>query len=108
MGMITIPEPRTEQPEGEHREDARRRTLRKGRILINELQSSFDVLVRDFSEEGMQLKLWEAWAVPETFDLELLSRYGHIEAIYHCELRWQHGQMVGAHIIADKPAESSP
>ena len=107
-GMTSIPETQVGKPVGEHREDARHRTLREGRILVNDLHSSFDVMIRDFSEEGMQLKLWEAWAVPETFDLELLSRYGHIEAIYHCELRWQHGLMVGAHIIADKPAESSP
>ncbi len=102
IGMITIPKSEVEQPEGEHRDDARHRTLRKGRVLINDLHSSFDVIVRDVSEEGMQLKLWEVWAVPETFDLELLSPYGHIEAIYQCERRWQNGLRVGVHILADK------
>lgn len=105
--MTGIPETQVEKPVGEHRGDARYRTLRKGRILINGLHSSFDVMIRDFSKEGMQLKLWEVWAVPETFDLELMSRYGHIEAIYHCERRWQHGLFVGAHIIPDE-RDASP
>jgi hypothetical protein len=99
--MVTAPNTDTYKPEDEHRDDDRHRTLRRGRILINGLHSSFEVIVRDFSEHGARLKLPQVWLVPEAFDLEVLSTHGEHESQYHCEKRWQEGLMVGVHFIAD-------
>ena len=99
--MVTAPNTDTNKPEDECRDDKRHRTLRRGRILINGLHSSFEVIVRDFSEHGARLKLPQVWLVPEVFDLEVLSTHGEHESQYHCEKRWQEGLMVGVHFIAD-------
>ncbi len=101
--MVTAPNTDTHKPEDEYRDDKRYRTLRRGRILINGLHSSFEVIVRDFSEHGARLKLPQVWLVPEVFDLEVLSTHGEHESQYHCEKRWQEGLMVGVHFIAGPP-----
>jgi hypothetical protein len=103
--MVTALNTDKYKPEGEHREDGRHRTLRRGRILINGLHSSFEVIVRDFSEHGarLKLKLPQVWLVPNVFDLEVLSTHGEHESQYHCEKRWQEGVMVGVHFISGVP-----
>jgi len=101
--MVTASHLDENKSKREHREDARHRTLRRGRVLINGLQSSFEVIIRDFSEQGARLKLPQVWLVPGVFDLEVLSTLGEHEAQYHCEKRWQEGVMVGVHFIADVP-----
>lgn len=101
--MVTASHPEKNKSKDEHREDDRYRTLRRGRVLINGLQSSFEVVIRDFSEHGARLKLPQVWLVPDGFDLEVLSTHGEHEAQYHCEKRWQEGVMVGVHFIAGPP-----
>lgn len=83
----------------ESRVAPRQRVLRRGRIVVNHLNSSFDVLVRDLSKGGAKLKLGEAWAVPAQFELRILTPEGVVEARHPCEKRWQSGLMVGARFL---------
>jgi PilZ domain len=81
------------------RDDPRMRMLRRGRIVVNHRHSSFDVGIRDLSSTGAKLKLTEVWAVPETFDLQLLKPDGSMELVVPCEKRWQTGVLVGARFV---------
>ena len=80
----------------QHDRVARRmRTLRRGRIVMNQRNSSVDVTVRDLSSTGAKLKLQEIWMVPTEFDLQLMGPTGSVELVVPCQRRWQTGMMVG-------------
>jgi PilZ domain-containing protein len=81
------------------RDGPRIRIMRRGRIVLNRRHSSFDVGIRDLSSTGAKLKLTEIWAVPETFELQILKPDGSMELIVPCEKRWQTGILVGAKFV---------
>ncbi|WP_291078326.1 PilZ domain-containing protein [Hyphomonas sp.] len=86
-------------PPSQRRAAARRRTLRRGRILLNLRHSTVDVMVRDLSATGAQLKLPGLWDVPTDFDLQILAPCGGEELIVSCEKRWQTGVLIGARFV---------
>jgi hypothetical protein len=53
----------------EHRSAQRQRTLKGGRIVINDGFSTFDCTVRNFSESGARLKVASILGIPDSFDL---------------------------------------
>jgi hypothetical protein len=84
----------------ERRGAARRRTLRRARVVVNNSYSTFDALVRDVSEGGAQLKLPTAWALPTEFELQILTPLGTVETIVPCQKKWQSGDHLGAQFVA--------
>jgi len=85
--------------ENDGRGGKRMRLLRRGRIVVNHRHSSFDVGIRDLSATGAKLKLGEIWAVPETFELQILKSDGSVELVVPCAKRWQSGVLVGAQFV---------
>lgn len=78
----------------------RQRTLKGARIIFNNGQSSYDVVIRDLSEGGAKLKLGAAtWIVPDHFDLIVSNANTGTPTRHHCEKRWQRGDLVGARFL---------
>lgn len=53
----------------EHRASPRQRTLKGGRIVINDGFSTFQCTVRNLSETGARLKVAGIVGIPDTFQL---------------------------------------
>ncbi|MEQ9436837.1 PilZ domain-containing protein [Hyphomonas sp.] len=85
-----------DDPTDELRSDARQRTLRTGRIVINRGASTFDVTIRDMSATGARLLLKDAWNLPETFELRIRNPVSGGWTRQACDKRWQRGNLVGA------------
>ncbi|KCZ62109.1 hypothetical protein L53_12745 [Hyphomonas sp. L-53-1-40] len=80
--------------------DFRRRTLRRARVIVNNSNSSFDAVIRDLSMSGARVKLPSLWAVPDAFELQILTSLGAVEMIVPCEKRWQVGDTLGARFVS--------
>ncbi len=89
----------------EQRQDIRKRTFLKGRILFNKGASSMDCLIRDMSETGARLELSETSTLPEVFDLYIPQK----DETFRATLRWRRDGGVGI-AFADqaKPAAAAP
>jgi PilZ domain len=55
----------------EYRASARRRTIKGGKILLNGGGSVLDCTVSNISKSGAMIKIENAIAVPENFDLQV-------------------------------------
>ncbi|SFL82561.1 PilZ domain-containing protein [Methylorubrum salsuginis] len=84
----------------EQRQDIRKRTFLKGRILFNKGASSMDCLVRDMSETGARLELSETSTLPEVFDLYIPQK----DETFRATLRWRRDGGVGI-AFAEHPAK---
>ncbi|MCM2293191.1 PilZ domain-containing protein [Allorhizobium sp. BGMRC 0089] len=78
----------------EKRSSARVRTLKGGRILLNNGYSTFDCVIRNLSETGAKLKLDMTAPLPDAFELLI-----HEGQRYRCEVRWRKGAEVGVKFI---------
>jgi len=82
----------------------RQRMLKRGRIIMNSLRSTFEVMVRDMSETGVKLKLQDAaWQAPAVFELVIMNTDGSEQARRVCEKRWQRGVTLGARFLDEVP-----
>lgn len=100
----------TEQDPKFPRNSQRLRTLKGARIEIDKA-SSFDVVIRDLSENGAKLKLATAFAVPDRFVLLIPNPNTGQTERRTCERRWQRGEQVGARFVestADQPGTPPP
>ncbi len=90
----------------EQRQDIRKRTFLKGRILFNKGASSMDCLIRDLSETGARLELSETSTLPEVFDLYIPQK----DETFRSALRWRRDGGVGI-VFTDhqaKPTAAEP
>lgn len=87
------------------RDTPRRRVLKGGQIIVNELYSSFQVTIRDMSESGVKLKLHASWIVPARFELLINNPNTGIPVRRQCEKRWQRGITIGARFLDVTPPE---
>tara|TARA_R110000787_G_scaffold16825_3_gene52895 strand:+ start:12020 stop:12343 length:324 start_codon:yes stop_codon:yes gene_type:complete len=88
----------------EHRVERRaprQRTLKAGRIAINALTSTFEVLIRDMSQTGARLVMSDVYLLPEYFDLIVLNPNTGRSSRTHCQLVWQKALVVGVKFIRD-------
>ncbi len=83
----------------DQRGDFRQRTLRRARVLVNSSGSSFDAVIRDLSRSGAKVKLPSLWAVPDVFELQILTPLGAVDMVVPCEKRWQVGDTLGARFV---------
>ena len=74
----------------EHRASPRRRTLKGGRIVINNGFSTFECTVRNLSETGARLKVASIIGLPDSFDLVMEDGTRH-----HCRIAWKSETEVG-------------
>jgi hypothetical protein len=96
QGHDTPPPGGADDTPDESRGDARQRTLRTGRIVINKGSSTFDVIIRDMSATGARLLLNDRWNPPDVFDLLVRNPGSGDWTRQPCEKRWQKGALVGA------------
>lgn len=87
----------------EQRQDIRKRTFLKGRILFNKGASSMDCLIRDMSETGARLELSETSTLPEVFDLYIPQK----DETFRANLRWRRDSAVGI-VFADQRKPAAP
>lgn len=104
--MADDPELPPRSSHDENRSSRRLRTLRRGRIVLSNYRSSFDVMIRDLSPSGVKLKLAEIWAVPAAFELHLLKPDGTLDLAVPCRTEWQSGILVGATFTRPLPSGS--
>ena len=78
----------------------RQRTLKSGRIAINELTSTFEVLIRDMSESGARLVMSDIYPLPKHFELIVLNPNTGRPSHTPCELIWQKALVVGVKFLS--------
>ncbi|MGX5774882.1 PilZ domain-containing protein [Methylorubrum zatmanii] len=88
----------------ERRQEIRKRTFLKGRILFNKGASTMDCLVRDLSEAGARLELSQTNSLPDVFDLHIPQK----DATLRSSLRWRREDAVGVAFDAQKPVPPEP
>ncbi|MBU1288352.1 MAG: PilZ domain-containing protein [Alphaproteobacteria bacterium] len=87
----------------------RQKTLKTGRIAINEMTSTFEVLIRDMSETGARLVMSDIYPLPLHFDLIVLNPNTGRPSRTPCQVAWQKGLTVGVMFRTDDvPVPSSP
>ncbi len=89
------------------RKSPRQRTL-KGARIVCEGSLTYDVTIRDISDDGVKLKLGSPFVVPPVFRLVILNPNTGIAETRACESRWQRGDHVGAHFIETLPEATKP
>lgn len=81
----------------ERRRTQRMRTLKQGRIYLNNLQSTIDCTVRNLSSGGAGLRLMGPTAIPEFFRLKI-SDSGTIRKVRKC---WHLNNDLGVEFVSD-------
>lgn len=89
----------------EFRRAPRQRTLRSGRVALNKVFSTIDVVVRDLSETGAKIRLAQPTVLPKTFSLIIFDANTSTYATYPAKPVWQRGIDVGVEFIADKKTD---
>ena len=79
----------------------RQRTLKSGRIAINEMTSTFEVLIRDMSDNGARLVMSDVYLLPRNFELIVLNPNSGRPSHTPCELVWQKGLIVGVKFMRE-------
>lgn len=79
----------------ERRRHPRQRVLKRGRIVLNNGNSTVDCTIRDISEGGARLRLGGDFAAPENFDLLFLESSLRRKVVR----RWQIGTDIGVEFL---------
>jgi hypothetical protein len=79
----------------EPRSAPRRRTLKGGRIVVNDGFSTFDCTVRNMSETGAKLVISSVLGVPERFTLAMDDGRS-----FSCEVAWRTETEIGVRFTA--------
>jgi hypothetical protein len=79
----------------EHRIEGRRRTLRKGLIVLNANASVIECLVKNISPGGAGLWMHGWMVLPERFELRIPGEDLRADV----RLAWQRGQEVGVEFV---------
>jgi hypothetical protein len=86
---------------GERRTVSRQKSFLQGRIFFNNRRTSFDCLIRDFSEHGARLKFSGTIATPDVVDLFIPTK----EESYRAKVTWRNADEIG---VSFDDAEKSP
>ncbi|MHA6298412.1 PilZ domain-containing protein [Devosia sp. CAU 1758] len=76
------------------RETQRRRTLKGGKIVVNDGFSTFDCTIRNLSEKGAKLVVSSSLAIPQRFGLALDDGRR-----FECELAWRTETEIGVRFL---------
>ena len=87
----------------------RHRTLKSGLVILENLSSTLNVIVKDMSEGGAKLKLSQPLLLPDRFMLRIQNAGTQTTETFHCEKRWQRGDTAGiSYIQAAAPTTPPP
>ena len=79
----------------DNRDAQRHRTLKGGRIVINDGFSTFDCTIRNLSETGAKLAVTTSLGIPERFDLAM-----HDGRRFACEVAWRTEAEIGVRFVS--------
>jgi diguanylate cyclase (GGDEF)-like protein len=79
----------------ERRRERRQRVLKRGQIVVHELHSTIDCMIRDVSSAGARLRVDCYFAAPSRFELRFVET-GQIRPV---RLRWQRGNELGVEFL---------
>ena len=79
----------------ERRRERRQRVLKRGQIVVHELHSTIDCMIRDVSSAGARLRVNGYFAAPSRFDLRFIET-GQMRPV---RLRWQRGNELGVEFL---------
>ena len=82
------------------REKHRQRALKEAQIVFNSSQSVINCTIRDRSQNGAKLRLASAAALPDNFEVFILSEL----RLYPSELRWRRGDDLGVEFVGPSRA----
>lgn len=74
------------------RETQRHRTLKGGRIVVNDGFSTFDCTIRNLSETGAKLVVTSSLPIPQRFELAMNDGRS-----FACEVAWRTETEIGVH-----------
>jgi PilZ domain-containing protein len=75
----------------ERREVSRQKSFLQGRIFFNNRRTSYDCLIRDFSEHGAKLKFSSTLATPDAVELFIPAK----EESYRAKVIWRNSDEIG-------------
>jgi len=85
----------------EHRSVPRRRTLKGGRIVFHEGQSTITCTIRDLSLLGAKLEVTTSVGIPDEFTLAFDDR----SPMRHCVVRRRTATSLGVEFVTDEPSQ---
>ena len=85
----------------ERRAISRQKSFLQGRIFFNNRRTSYDCLIRDFSEHGAKLKFSSTLATPDAVELFIPAK----EESYRAKVTWRNADEIG---VTFDCAEKSP
>ena len=89
----------------ERRVVSRQKSFLQGRIFFNNRRTSYDCLIRDFSEHGAKLKFSSTIATPDAVELFIPAK----EESYRARIVWRNADEVGVCFdCADKSPPLAP
>lgn len=80
--------------ENNRRKDERTRSLKGGRIIINNRNSVMDCMVRNLSARGAKLVLSMPSSLPDDFELRFEDGKEHV-----CAVRWRNAKELGVEFL---------
>jgi hypothetical protein len=89
----------------ERRAVSRQKSFLQGRVFFNNRRTSYDCLIRDFSERGAKLKFSSTIATPDAVELFIPAK----EESYRARVVWRNADEVGVCFdCADKAPPLAP
>jgi uncharacterized protein YceH (UPF0502 family) len=82
----------------ERRTVSRQRSFLQGRIFFNNRRTSYDCLIRDFSEHGAKLKFSSTLATPDAVELFIPAK----EESYRAKVTWRNADEIGVGFDSDE------
>ncbi len=73
----------------------RNRVLKAGKIVFSNFQCSIDVMVRDISVNGARVHVPANVAIPDSFELFVVSQ----DCYYPATTRWRAGEWIGVEFV---------
>jgi zona occludens toxin (predicted ATPase) len=77
------------------RDAQRHRTLKGGRIVVNDGFSTFDCTIRNLSETGAKLEVTSSLPIPQRFELAM-----HDGRRFACEVAWRTETEIGVRFVS--------
>jgi hypothetical protein len=78
----------------EHRKETRRRTLKAGKIIIDD-KSVIDCTIRNLTNKGASLEVGSSVGIPGTFELSIPVD----NLTYKCRIAWRQERRIGVHFV---------
>ncbi len=78
----------------DHRASQRHRTLKGGRIVVNDGFSTYDCTIRNLSETGAKLSVTSSIGIPQRFDLALQDGRR-----FACDIAWRTETEIGVRFV---------